>query len=182
MATMRPVEQRTLNAFRQQFGREPQVVASAPGRVNLIGEHTDYTGGFVLPCAIDRRIAVAVGSVAEGEEVGRAYAADLSDTRAFSGADDQREGSWADYLRGVAWALGRAYAIATDPVFLEAYTTILDEIERRDSDRDGALGRDRTVRAAEVTPTFYYALAVDALVTPDGASQARAEAGGAHGR
>src|ERR1051326_566145 len=105
---MLPVEQRCLDAYRQQFGREPQVVASAPGRVNLIGEHTDYTGGFVLPCAIDRRIAVAVGSVAEGEEVGRAYAADLSDTRACSGADDQREGSWADYLRGVAWALGRA--------------------------------------------------------------------------
>jgi hypothetical protein len=82
----------------------------------------------------------------------------------------------------VAWALGRAYVIATDPVFLEAYTVILDEIERRDADRDGALGRDRTVRAAEVTSTFYYALAVDALVTPDGASLARFEAGAAHGR
>jgi hypothetical protein len=81
----------------------------------------------------------------------------------------------------VAWALGRAYAIATDPVFLEAYTTILDEIERRDTDHDGALGRDRTVRGAEVTPTFYYALAVDALVTSDAAHQARAEAGGTHG-
>ena len=42
----------------------------------------------------------------------------------------------------VAWSLGRAYVIATDPVFLEGYTAILDEIERRDSDRDGALGRD----------------------------------------
>jgi hypothetical protein len=82
----------------------------------------------------------------------------------------------------VAWALGRAYVIATDPVFLEGYTAILDEIERRDGDHDGALGRDRTVRAAEVTPTFYYALAVDALVTPDGANLARAEAGGARGR
>lgn len=104
---MLTVEQRALDAYRQQFGREPQVVASAPGRVNLIGEHTDYTGGFVLPCAIDRRIAVALGGVAEGEEGGRAYAADLNDTRALA-SGDQREGSWADYLRGVAWALGRA--------------------------------------------------------------------------
>jgi hypothetical protein len=71
--------------------------------------------------------------------------------------------------------------IATDPVFLEAYTTIVDEIERRDTDHDGALGRDKTVRVAEVLPTFYYALAVDALVTPESASQSRADAGGAHG-
>jgi hypothetical protein len=82
----------------------------------------------------------------------------------------------------VAWSLGRAYAIATDPVFLEGYTAILDEIERRDGDHDGALGRDRTVRVAEVMPTFYYALAVDALVTSENAGQARLEAGGARGR
>ena len=39
----------------------PKLVASAPGRINLIGEHTDYNGGFVLPCAVGRRVAVAVG-------------------------------------------------------------------------------------------------------------------------
>ena len=105
---MRPVEQRALEAFRQQFGRAAEVVASAPGRVNLIGEHTDYTGGFVLPCAIDRRIAVALGSVAEGEQSGRAYAVDLDDTRTLAPAAAGREGSWSDYLRGVAWALTRA--------------------------------------------------------------------------
>ena len=55
-------------------------------------------------------------------------------------------------------------------MFLEGYTAILDEIERRDRDHDGALGRDGTVRVAEVMPTFYYALAVDALVTPENAS------------
>jgi hypothetical protein len=81
----------------------------------------------------------------------------------------------------VAWALGRAYLISTDPVFMEAYTEIVDEIERRDTDRDGALGRDRTVRAAEVTPTFYYALAVDALVSPEITHLTQAE-GGARGR
>ncbi|HVZ89941.1 MAG TPA: hypothetical protein VHG72_23470 [Polyangia bacterium] len=82
----------------------------------------------------------------------------------------------------VAWALGAAYIISTDPLFLESYTVIVDELERRDGDRDGALGRDGTVRVAEVRPTFYYALAVDALVTQESMSAARAEAGGARGR
>src|ERR1051326_7377347 len=105
---MLPVEQRCLDAYRQQFGREPQVVASAPGRVNLIGEHTDYTGGFVLPCAIDRRIAVALGSPSEEARDGRAYAADLDDLRLLAAAATGRDGSWVDYLRGMAWSLTRA--------------------------------------------------------------------------
>jgi galactokinase len=107
-------EQRALDAYRQRFGREPQVLASAPGRVNLIGEHTDYTGGFVLPCAIDRRVAVALGAhsardgQADDEGRGLAYAADLDDTRPLERAGGQRDASWADYPRGVAWALTRA--------------------------------------------------------------------------
>ena len=44
--------------FRRLFDREPDVVASAPGRVNLIGEHTDYNGGYVLPMAIPQRTRV----------------------------------------------------------------------------------------------------------------------------
>src|SRR6185295_11481708 len=67
----------------------------------------------------------------------------------------------------VAWALGRAYVVSTDPVFMQAYSDIMDELERRDGDRDGALGRDRTFREPETAATFYYALAVDALVTGD---------------
>ena len=46
--------------FREVFGGDPDVVGSAPGRVNIIGEHTDYNGGQVLPIAIDRRTFVAV--------------------------------------------------------------------------------------------------------------------------
>jgi hypothetical protein len=68
-----------------------------------------------------------------------------------------------------AWALGRAYVASTDPTFMHAYNEIMDELERRDGDRDGALGRDRTFREPETAPTFYYALAVDALVTPENA-------------
>jgi hypothetical protein len=76
-----------------------------------------------------------------------------------------------------AWALGRAYVVSTDPVFMQAYSDMMDELERRDADRDGALGRDNTVKAAETAPTFYYALAVDALVTPESVAAAQAEAG-----
>lgn len=94
---MRDVEQRANNAYRRVFGEEPRIIASAPGRVNLIGEHTDYSGGYALPCAIDRRLAVAVGSGAGG-----LYSDDL-DVRQSS--DGCRADSWAAYPRGVAWAL-----------------------------------------------------------------------------
>ena len=96
---MRETEQRAARAYKEKFGEEPELVASAPGRVNLIGEHTDYNGGFVLPCAIDRRIAVAVGA---GE--GALYSADFDQTRQI----DDEDSSWADYPRGVAWAIGEA--------------------------------------------------------------------------
>jgi hypothetical protein len=69
-----------------------------------------------------------------------------------------------------AWALGRAYVVSTDPQFMQAYNEIMDELERRDGDRDGGLGRDRSFREPETLPTFYYALAVDALVTPESAA------------
>lgn len=93
---MREIEQRAVAAFRERFGADPTIVASAPGRINLIGEHTDYSGGFVLPCAIDRRIAVAMGP--GGSEL---YSADFGEVRPATGKD----GSWADYPRGVIWSL-----------------------------------------------------------------------------
>jgi len=98
---LREIEQRAARAYREKFGEEPELVASAPGRLNLIGEHTDYNGGFVLPCAIDRRIAAAVG---KGGFETRLYSADFDETRRM----DDRDSSWADYPRGVAWAMGEA--------------------------------------------------------------------------
>src|SRR5690242_7435571 len=99
---MREIERRAVAAYREQFGEEPAIVASAPGRVNLIGEHVDYSGGFVFPCAVDRRIAVAL---APGD--GTLYSVDYAERRSGTAKD----GSWADYSRGVVWALtdaGRA--------------------------------------------------------------------------
>jgi galactokinase len=101
---LRETEQRAARAYREQFGEEPDLVASAPGRVNLIGEHTDYNGGFVLPCAIDRRIAVALGTGRRGGAQTRFYSADFDETRQMK----EKDSSWADYPRGVVWAMGEA--------------------------------------------------------------------------
>jgi galactokinase len=106
---LRETEQRALQAYREKFDGEPDLVASAPGRINLIGEHTDYNGGFVLPCAIDRRIAVAVRTGCRGgfetrPYETRLYSADFDEMRPVGESD----GSWADYPRGVVWAMGEA--------------------------------------------------------------------------
>lgn len=108
---MRQVEQRAFQAYRSQFLEEPALVASAPGRVNLIGEHTDFNGGFVLPCAIDLRVAVAMGR--GGAEL---YSADFNEVRPLV---EKRAGSWADYPCGVAWAMKEAgYSV---PLFRGAF-------------------------------------------------------------
>ncbi len=101
------VDTTTLAAdFERVYGRAPDLIAEAPGRVNLIGEHTDYNGGFVLPMAIDRTVAVAAAARDDGTS--RAYARDydqhdefpLHRVRRFAGSR-----GWRDYVRGVAWAL-----------------------------------------------------------------------------
>ena len=94
---MRQIEQRAVQAYRDQFREEPVLVGSAPGRVNLIGEHTDYNGGFVLPCAIDHRVAVTVG---HGDAL--LYSANFQERRPLL---SKRKGSWADYPSGVVWAM-----------------------------------------------------------------------------
>lgn len=103
---MREIEQRVADAFERLAGSCPDVVASAPGRVNLIGEHTDYSGGFVLPCAIDKRVAAAVSR--EGDVL---CAVDLDETRPLAAV---RAGSWADYPSGVRWAFqSKGYSVPT---------------------------------------------------------------------
>ena len=82
-------------------------VVQAPGRVNLIGEHTDYNEGFVLPVAIDLGIAVAMVPTADGRV--ELTLAETGETGAFEvGAVGERRGSWLDYVAGMAWALGEA--------------------------------------------------------------------------
>jgi galactokinase len=95
----------TKAAFLRRYGRTPQVVVRAPGRVNLIGEHTDYNEGFVLPIAIDRQVLVA--SAPRPGSMVRLHAIDFEAHTSFSLDDVQYdEGQrWSNYERGVAWSL-----------------------------------------------------------------------------
>ncbi|MBN1135998.1 MAG: galactokinase [Anaerolineae bacterium] len=91
--------------FKRQYGNAPELIVRAPGRVNLIGEHTDYNDGYVLPIAIDRSVLVAAARRAD--RMVRLRAVDLNDQDAFpldniQHADRHR---WSNYQRGVAVVL-----------------------------------------------------------------------------
>ena len=99
-------------AYRRQFQGEPAFVVAAPGRVNLIGEHTDYNDGFVLPAAIDRHVVVAASP--RNDSGVHVYAADLGESASFDLGDVQQsaEHPWNNYQRAVAWALqGAGYRL-----------------------------------------------------------------------
>lgn len=91
--------------FLDRYGEEPELLAVAPGRINLIGEHTDYNDGFVFPAAIDRQVWIAA-SRSEDEKT-RLYSLELEKGQSFD-ADDVPIGTvdeWAAYPAGMAWAL-----------------------------------------------------------------------------
>jgi galactokinase len=95
--------------FRATFGYDaPSTLAAAPGRVNLIGEHTDYNDGFVLPMAIERGIRMAFALRTDRRL--RLHALDFSETVEVDLEDlaPRSVKGWAAYVAGTAWALGRA--------------------------------------------------------------------------
>jgi galactokinase len=96
------LRQRVVQEFATAFGAKPTHLFSAPGRVNLIGEHTDYEDGFVLPCAIDRATLVAARATNDARL--RVVAADEQDSDDFDLDRPIRpsEQKWANYVRGVA--------------------------------------------------------------------------------
>ena len=91
--------------FRKIFGAEPIVTAQAPGRVNLIGEHTDYNSGYVLPAAIDRAVTFA-GRRRSGRTV-RLHSIDYNQQVEFNLDSIERDAAhlWSNYFRGVSWFL-----------------------------------------------------------------------------
>ncbi|WP_210463193.1 galactokinase [Rufibacter roseolus] len=92
--------------FKKLYKSEP-VVARSPGRVNLIGEHTDYNEGFVLPAAINKEIYFALAP--NGTQTMRAYAFDLEESGEFDLTNVQRTDiGWANYLLGVVAQLQKA--------------------------------------------------------------------------
>ncbi len=93
--------------FRMQFCQPPQFVVLAPGRINLIGEHTDYNGYPVLPAAIDRHVAVAVGSRADSIVQARTSAPGLAPcTFVLEGRlQPGPSGDWGNYVKAAAQLL-----------------------------------------------------------------------------
>jgi galactokinase len=91
-----------LDAFGRAFDGPPDHLVQAPGRVNLIGEHTDYNDGFVMPCAIDRGTVVAARS--RGDMRVNVVAADLCDAldsfRIDQPVTPRADAGWANYVRG----------------------------------------------------------------------------------
>ncbi|MGL5910975.1 MAG: galactokinase, partial [Phycicoccus sp.] len=96
---------RATTIHREMFGTAPGGVWSAPGRVNLIGEHTDYNGGLVLPIALPQR-TVAAATVRDDQLV-RVHSAQTGDTVSveLSEIGPGRPNGWAAYVAGVLWAL-----------------------------------------------------------------------------
>jgi galactokinase len=88
--------------FRSRFGRAPEVTDRAPGRVNLIGEHTDYNEGLVLPCAIDRETLVLAGR--RGGSRVRVFSRERAEERDFDARTPESGGGWLDYVQGVVGA------------------------------------------------------------------------------
>ncbi|MCY7413720.1 MAG: galactokinase [Salinibacterium sp.] len=103
---MTDIRDDVVEGFEELYGYPPAGVWSAPGRVNLIGEHTDYNLGFVLPFAINRRTVVALGT--RDEPVIR-VASEFTDEAAeiaLSELAPDRLSGWSAYPLGVVWALG----------------------------------------------------------------------------
>ena len=99
---------RSIQAYQEHFGTAPALAAMAPGRVELMGNHTDYNGGYVLPAALDKATAVVGAPSTEGKI--RLYALDLDASAEFDAANIVKDpaNSWADYVLGVVDQLRKA--------------------------------------------------------------------------
>jgi galactokinase len=98
------VRESVVAAFRTSFGSDPSLVVRAPGRVNLIGEHTDYNDGFVMPLAIDRAVWMALRPRPDRQVHVRSL--DFDAWGSFDlDAIGRGEPGWIEYLKGVAWSL-----------------------------------------------------------------------------
>ncbi|MBS1799298.1 MAG: galactokinase [Acidobacteria bacterium] len=104
---MTAVDAKVRSAHADRFGSEAKTY-SAPARVNLIGEHTDYTGGLVMPMAIGFRTVAAISPRSDGKAV--FYSTNYGEAREFDIASLGKEpdGRWSDYPAGVLWSLKQA--------------------------------------------------------------------------
>lgn len=95
-----PISSLAQSEFVRHFGAKSSIIVRSPGRVNLIGEHTDYNDGFVLPLAIDRSTWLAVNP--RTDNLVRLYSTDFKESAEFSLADLKgNKPEWAEYAKGV---------------------------------------------------------------------------------
>lgn len=100
--------QQVSDLFTKYFGTKPNLVAFAPGRVNLIGEHTDYNGGFVMPCATEQGVYVAARE-AMGETRLISNIAGPGKPYCSMSVEPGEAAGWAKYPAGMAWVLREAF-------------------------------------------------------------------------
>ena len=98
-----------VGAHRQTFGETPILIARAPGRINLIGEHTDYNNGFVLPAAIDRD-TIIVASSRPGRQI-RAQSLNMEGLAELDLDNLKPTKAWHDYIAGVAAKLENSHYV-----------------------------------------------------------------------
>lgn len=95
---------RVSQAFTDRFGELPQFIVRAPGRVNLIGEHTDYNEGFVMPMAVDRAVWIALRP--RSDQCVALNSLDMDETGVFDlDTLQHNQAIWFEYVKGIAWAL-----------------------------------------------------------------------------
>lgn len=108
--------------FTRTYGHVPTVVASAPGRVNLIGEHTDYNGGMVLPIAIDMRTYVAAATTSG--RIAHVVSATEPERGSFAVDHPESAGRWWDYVAGVVWQIFNGNAIEVPAFELAVWSNV----------------------------------------------------------
>jgi galactokinase len=105
------LEDAARRAFGEAYGGGAAVLAEAPGRVELLGNHTDYNGGLVLAAAVDRFTVVAGRVTADRRGRVRSVNFDQDDDFPVDAAEPGEPGTWGRYVRGVVWSLGEGFGV-----------------------------------------------------------------------
>jgi galactokinase len=102
------------NTYKKQFGKAADLHVKAPGRINIIGEHTDYNNGFVMPCAIDKYIYFSIGKREDTQL--QLFSTDFNELTVFNNVNDLalKNQHWSSHLAGIIKEIsGRGYVFET---------------------------------------------------------------------
>ncbi|MHB8957650.1 MAG: galactokinase family protein, partial [Pirellulaceae bacterium] len=129
-ASVPQLAQEARDEFRRHFGSDPRWITAAPGRVNLIGEHTDYNDGFVLPMAIERYVLLAAGRAALAPESNaqpgyRLHSMTTGEMESWpaDGCPARGKGDWTSYVWGVL-DLCQQRQLATGPLDIVVHSSV----------------------------------------------------------